>query len=260
MQTGPMGPRGTPPIAQPQTNLDQTATPQETSDPAPAVQQDEDAFILGGSDDEERGGFGSWLGGLKNTLQAATGPELTPERREALQTIHDMLEPDKLGGEDRTFNFGDRDAVVRGLMRDTQGLKEEVTQRLREEGKPFQARIAGAGLDGRRGPLKRLARNKVCQEAPAQIQGQLDQGLRDAHIDPKTGQTPDNRRRNLTFGDLRRFEAATKVLDGMQQEVRQKIGMDVHFPGGISQAAIRHTMDGAIGVPPGGKLVPIEED
>ena len=169
-----------------------------------------------------------------------------------------MLEPNKRGGADRTFNFADRDAIVSGLMRDTNGLAREVPAQLRAEGKNFAAGAAERGLNGGWGPIAKAAKKRVYAEAPGQIGGQLDQGLREANVDPATGNTRDNVRREISFAELRAFEADAAVLQTMQERVANKLGMDVLFPGGVSAKSIDHTLHGRFGLPPGAKLVPRE--
>ncbi len=189
--------------------------------------------------------------GLRQVISA---PTPTEEQVEALMYVRAMLEPNKLGGADRTFNYGDVSAVTAALLNDTCGLKQEVTGQLCREGKGFQARIAGRGLSGRRGPLAKMARKKVYQEAPGQIGGQLRSGLAEGRIDRATGETVDGMPRDLTFAELRQFEQHVQTLQRMQEEIARKLGVDVTFPGGISQASIDHTLQGKMGVPPGGKL------
>lgn len=189
---------------------------------------------------------------LKETIQ----PTVTPEQRKAMEYVHKQLEPNKLGGNDRTFNFADRDAIVSGLMRDKAGLKQEVQGQLQAEGKGFQAWAAGRGIDGKKGPIAKAAKRKIDSEAPQQIRQQLEQGLVEAKIDPATGKQPDTVRRNLTFSELREFEKNAKVLQDMQEEIEKKLGMNIEFPGGLSQKSIEHSLNGKFGVPPGGVLTP----
>ncbi len=167
-----------------------------------------------------------------------------------------MLEPNKLGGEDRTFNYADRNAVVNGLLRDTSGLSAEVQARLRAEGKNFQANQARRGMEGQRGLLPNMARNRIGREAPGQIAGQVSQGLQTAGIDPNTGAQPDRTPRNVTFSEMRQFEANARVLQDMQRRTADRLNMDITFPNGPSQASIDFVLEGRFGVPPGAVLTP----
>jgi len=191
-------------------------------------------------------------------MAAAAADKPSPRELEAMKNVRRMLEPNKLGGADRTFNFADRDAIVSGLMRDTNGLAREVPAQLRAEGKNFAAGAAERGLNGGWGPIAKAAKKRVYAEAPGQIGGQLDQGLREANVDPATGNTRDNVRREISFAELRAFEADAAVLQTMQERVANKLGMDVLFPGGVSAKSIDHTLHGRFGLPPGAKLVPRE--
>lgn len=196
------------------------------------------------------------LGGLADRVRDAAMPPLTDAQRTALQNVRAMLEPDKLGGADRTFNYADRDAVVNGLLRDTSGLSAEVQARLRAEGKNFQANQARRGMEGQRGLLPHMARNRIGREAPGQIAGQVTQGLQTAGIDPNTGAQPDRTPRNVTFAEMRQFEANARVLQEMQQRTADRLNMDIAFPNGPSQASIDFVLQGRFGVPPGAVLTP----
>jgi len=195
--------------------------------------------------------LGNLFGGALDRLGRAVGPNVTPERRAALEGVRDMLEPNRLGGPDRTFNFADRDAVVQSLLRDTPGLSAEAQGRLLAEGKPFQARLVERGMAGGRGPLASMARRQVYEQAGPELRRQLDTGLRQAQVDPATGQNPDATPRNVTIADMRRFEQNARVLQEMQREISDRLGVDITFPNGISQAGIQHTLDGRFGLPPG---------
>lgn len=201
-------------------------------------------------------GFGLLKDGLKGGLQNQFGANPTAEERAAMQFVRSMLEPTKLGGGDHTFNYGDRQAIVNALMRDRSGLKQEVAKQLRAEGKNLQVGPAMRAIDGKRGPLANIARNKINEEVPGRITQQLNQGLREAHIDPNTARSVDNQPRNLTFQEMRDFERNAQMLQAMQQRVAEKLGMDISFPNGISQEAIDFTLQGKFGIPPGAVLTP----
>lgn len=198
----------------------------------------------------------SEVGGIENAAKVLEASKASPEERKALEYVSKMLEPNKLGGADRTFNDGDKQAIVQALLRDAPGLKQEVTQQLLREGKPMQARLAARAIDGARGPLVRMARKKVFEQAPQQIGQQLTQGLRNANIDPATAQQPDMASRQLTFGELREFERSTSILQQMQKRVGDALGKDISFPGGVSQESIQHSLNGTLGLPPGIVLTP----
>lgn len=200
------------------------------------------------------------LGQLGRAAQQRFAPELTPERKAALKTLDGLLTKDKLGGANEAFDLGDRDAIVKSLMKDTKGLKAEVQEKLRAEGKGFQADLVGKGLDGSWNPLAAMARKQVYAEAPGEIGAELDKGLREAGVDPKTGARQDGTARTVNFEDLRRFESAARTLQSMQKEAEAKLGVRIRFPDGISRAAIQHTLEGRLGFPPGAKLEPLARD
>ncbi|TNE44489.1 MAG: hypothetical protein EP343_29870 [Deltaproteobacteria bacterium] len=194
--------------------------------------------------------------GAKGGLQEKFGSNPTPEERVAMEYVRDMLDPNKLGGEDRVFNYGDRQAIINSLMRDRAGLKQEVASQLRAEGKDWQVGTAMKAIDGKRGILPGIARRKINSEAPARMNQQLSQGLRDANIDPNTARQIDQHPRDVTFNEVREFERNAEILQDMQKRVAEKLGMDVTFPNGISQEAIDFTLQGKFGIPPGAVLTP----
>lgn len=225
----------------------QPATPATPAQPPPKTGGLLDNLGLGGL---------SNLGGLADRVREAAMPPLTDPQRAALENVRAMLEPNKLGGEDRTFNYADRDAVVNGLLRDTAGLSAEVQARLRAEGKNFQANQARRGMEGQRGLFPHMARNKIGREAPGQIAGQVTQGLQTAGIDPNTGAQPDRTPRNLTFAEMRQFEANARVLQDMQRRTAERLNVDISFPNGPSQASIDFILQGRLGIPPGAVITP----
>ena len=203
-----------------------------------------------------RGGLGKWTGRLGRGLRNLVSPTLTKEQIHALTRVRDLLAANKLGGADQIFNFGDREAVIAALMQDTAGLRAETQAQLQAEGKGFQARVVGRALSGGRGPLARAARKKVMAEAPGRIDAQLSEGLSEGGISPETGATPDTTDRNLTFAELREFEQHLVVLQQLQKEIGQRLGLDISFPAGVSRASIEHTLNRRLGPPPGARLTP----
>src|SRR5262249_51873721 len=109
--------------------VDNAESPQapEEKPPQPGF-SDESTFTRGPDQQQpqqpqqqQRTDEGSITGFLRNVgrgLDALRPQPLTDAQRRSLEYVHAMLEPDKLGGADRTFNFADTNAVVGGLMRD----------------------------------------------------------------------------------------------------------------------------------------------
>jgi hypothetical protein len=205
-------------------------------------------------DDVKKKEAPSFLNRLSGAINSAINIKPNAEQREALQAIHTMLGPDKLGGKDGVFNHKDVDAITKGLLKDRQGLVKEATGQLRKEGKNFQAGLVEKAFSGRTGLIKRKIQQKVLGEVSGQVKGQLKQGLNEAKVDPKNGGPIDGQDRTVNFNELRDFEAATKVMNDFQAQIRERLGFDVIFPNGISQAAIQHTLDGKFGIPPGGVI------
>lgn len=155
-------------------------------------------------------------GGLKK-VNERLNPPLTPKQKEAAELMHGMLEPDKLGGNDRTFNHQDVDAVVKGLT--DGGLKGVIAKRV--------------------------------------VAGQLPKGLDEAGVvkDPKA--KPDTAKRAVGTDELRAFQKAGEIMESRGEDLK-KLGLKATFPGGISQDAISHMLEGRFGLPPGVQIVPAE--
>ena len=144
-------------------------------------------------------------------------PPLTGGQRKAAQTMHDMLAPNKLGGNDRTFNHADVDAVVKGLT--DKGIKGMIAKRV--------------------------------------VASQLPQGLDEAGVKRDPQAKPDTRARQVSSDELRAFQKAGEVLEKRSEDL-QKLGLKATFPGGISQDAISHMLEGRFGLPPGIEIVPAQ--
>jgi len=198
-----------------------------------------------------------WRTKLKMLSGMASKKPMTPEQTAAMEFVRDMLEPGKLGGADRTFNDADIDAVVGALMKDAAGLSKEVQRTLQAEGKTLQANLVRrAFCRRRRGPIAKGVLKKVYSEAPAQVGGQLRDGLRAGDVDPATGENADAEVRQLTFDELRRFEMALAILQEMQMELSEHLGVDVTFPGGLSQSSMDHQLKGRLTAPPDARFSP----
>ena len=197
--------------------------------------------------------FFNRLGGIINS-KFNTKPNA--DQRKALETMSKMLGPDKLGGKDSVFNHQDQDAIVKGLLQDRNGMVKEASTQLRKEGKNFQANLVERAFSGRSNRIKQKIKNRVKGEVTDQVKNQLNRGLDDAKVDRKQGGPLDQSPRTISFQELRTFEAASKVAQEYQKEVSQRLGFDIVFPKGISQAAIQHTLDGKFGIPPGGVIKP----
>lgn len=253
----PQAPAATEAKTAPQ-NAPRARAPQQTAAPqqAPATQEAAGTPAKSNWQDQISEGWGLMKQGFKGGLQEKFGTNPTDEERAAMQYVRDMLEPNKLGGQDKVFNYGDRQAIINSLMRDRTGLKQEVAKQLRAEGKGWQVGTAMKAIDGKRGIFPGIARRKINSEVPGRINDQLSQGLRDANIDPNTARKVDNQPRNVSFDEMREFERNADLLQAMQQRVAEKLGMDVTFPNGISQEAIDFTLQGKFGIPPGAVLTP----
>lgn len=112
---------------------------------------------------------------VQNTVEQVTNhlnPPLTAEQREALQVMHAMLAPNKLGGADRTFGYEDVAAVAAGIS--DGGFKGAIARRV----------------------------------AP----GQMRDGLEEAGVTEPEKLTPDRTRRRVSLAELRRFAEAGDIL------------------------------------------------
>lgn len=197
------------------------------------------------------------LGNVRSTLAPvieALNTPLTAEERAAAQTVETLLAPNKLGGRDGRFNHDDLDAVVGALMRDRPGLRATVVASLRREGSS-DADLVDRALRGERGIIASIARGRVEAEAPGRIRAEIAAGLTKGGVRPRAS-AADATPRNLTFAELRRFEAALETLRGRQERVRRQLGIEVSFPDGPSLEAMRFLLEGRVGLPPGATIAP----
>lgn len=87
---------------------------------------------------------------------------------------------------------------------------------------------------------------------------QLPQGLDEAGVKRDPNAAPDDAPRKLSSTELQRFQAASDVLKE-RSAFLDKLGVQVQFPGGISQDAMSHMLEGKFGLPPGAVIVPTEK-
>ena len=100
------------------------------------------------------------------------------------------------------------------------------------------------------GGLKGIIARKV-------VANKLPQGLDAAGVKRDPAAAPDTEKRKLSSDDLKRFEAASDVMKE-RGAFLDKLGVQVQFPGGISQDAVSHMLQGKFGLPPGAVIVPAE--
>lgn len=176
---------------------------------------------------------------------------LNRQQKNALQTMHTLLGPEKFGGKDRTLHFGDQQAIVRSLMKDSRGLGKVSAQRLARSGKTTQAKVVEKAFSGQLGFLGKAVRRRVTGSAQQVIETQLRSALKAAKVDTKTSGYYDDVSRKISFRDAAKFQRAFKVFRSMQRGVEKKLGVDLVFVKGISQDCIAHILDGSAGFPPG---------
>jgi hypothetical protein len=212
--------------------------------------------------------IGSWGSkvseGVSNAvsdLQSQLAP--TAEERAAIELVHAMLAPDKLGGNDTTFNQNDLDRIVASLLQDP-AVQQQIVCGIRQEA--FRQAEDAPGLI--RGLARRIADNRTTpgtraydkhygkywqqglQEAAQKIRGELTQALESEDIAPIPGQGTSGVERDLTLGELEKFQAAVGTLQAYGDKVAEKLGaMDNDIPHGLSQAKLESIL-GMLPAPP----------
>ena len=89
------------------------------------------------------------------------GGRLNRQQKNALHTMHGLLGPDKFGGKDRTFHYGDREAIVNSLMKDKPGLSKLTSKRLSRDGKNFRAGLVEKAFSDRLAFIGGAVKNRV---------------------------------------------------------------------------------------------------
>jgi hypothetical protein len=108
-------------------------------------------------------------------------PPLSAEEKSAVELMRSMMAPDKLGGDDRTFNHRDIEAVTAG--------------------------ISDRGLTGV--VARSLAKNK------------LPSGLNEAGVVADPNATPDTTPRSITAEELKSFQRASQALEGRKEQLHR---------------------------------------
>lgn len=200
------------------------------------------------------GSWGSKLGESVSTavdnLKASLAP--TPQERAAILFVREMLAPNKLGGNDTTFNQNDLDRIVDALLQDP-AVQQQIVCGIRQEA--FRQAEQTNGLI--RGLARRIADKRTTpgtrayekhygeywqqglQQAADRIRGELTQALQDEGITPVTGQGRSGVDRDVTLAELERFQEAVGQLKAYGDKVAEKLGsMDNDIPNGLSQARL----------------------
>lgn len=87
------------------------------------------------------------------------------------------------------------------------------------------------------------------------VANQLPQGLDEAGVVRDPDAKPDTAPRKVSSDELKTFERAGAALEGRGAAL-EKLGLKAVFPGGISEDAISHMLEGRFGLPPGVEIVP----
>jgi len=179
------------------------------------------------------------------------GGRLNRQQKNALHTMHGLLGPDKFGGKDRTFHYGDREAIVNSLMKDKPGLSKLTSKRLSRDGKNFRAGLVEKAFSDRLAFIGGAVKNRVNSSAKVAIEKQIGATLKRAKVDSKTSSYYDDAPRKLEFRDAAKFQRALNVFRSMQRDVEKRLGVDLVFSKGISQEFVAHILEGRAGFPPG---------
>jgi len=182
------------------------------------------------------------------------------EERRALAFVHLMLAPDKLGGDDRTFNQNDLDRVIEALLRDP-----AVRQQIRAGILGEAARRANDAPVLLQGMAHRIARRRTTPgtrayqrhypgywaegvaEARSRIREEINSSLEAEWISPAEGQGPSGVQRTLTLDELERFQAGVEIMQSYAERVGGGgSGPSLTLPRGLSQEDVQALLDGRI--------------
>ena len=163
-----------------------------------------------------------------------------------------MLAPDKLGGNDTTFNQNDLGRIIAALLKDP-AVQQQIECGIRQEA--FRQAEQAPGLF--RGLARRIADNRTTpgtrgytkhyskywqqgqQEAAQRIRGELTQALESEGITPVEGQETSGVERDLTLAELEKFQEAVETMKTYGDKVAEQLGaMDNDIPHGLSRAKL----------------------
>ncbi len=214
----------------------------------------------------EEGGWlnsiGSWGSKLAESasnavedIKAQFAP--TAEERAAIEYVHAMLAPNKLGGNDRTFNQNDLDRIVDALLQDP-AVQQQIVCGIRQEA--FRRAEQAPGLF--RGLARRIADKRTTpgtrsynkhygeywqqglQQASDRIRGELTQALQSEGIQPVEGQGQSGVQRELTLAELEKFQSAVDQMVAYGDKVAEKLGsVDRDMPHGLSQQKVADILE-----------------
>lgn len=191
-------------------------------------------------------GFGN-LGDLSKKITQGVQKQVVqndPEVMSAIERMTIMLGPDRLGGQDGTFNQNDIPAIRDRLLQTPevrQQMWEGIQDGMREKVPPV---LANRWLQGRG-----LFANKALSEgwsqarpiARAQIEGELNAGMTKEFVSPAGPYQPDmTPRSGLTYSGLRQFEQDAKTIQAFGKKWKQ----DLSLPNGPSVTSMQQMAQG----------------
>ncbi len=146
----------------------------------PSILKDVGAAMAGNFDP-----LSDTLAGKWKQFQGAVNPPLTDNQEKAAKFLHAMLEPGRLGGEDRTFNHRDAEAVGKGITaRSAKGI---------------------------------FARSGIAES-------RIRKGLTEAGVVEDKDAAPDTTERKLSLKSLDNLEKAQKIL-GQRSQFLEKLNL-----------------------------------
>ena len=212
----------------------------------PASDDDQDGTAKGSSWADAFKGFGGKVRDTVSGIKNSFAP--TAEERAAIEFVHSMLEPDKLGGDDRTFNQNDIPRIVDALLLDTSvrnqiasGIRQEAFRQANDMGlfSGIARRIANKRTTpGTRAYCKHYGEYwaQGVATARARITNELTTALQGEGIQPKRGQGLSGVERTLTLSELEQFQASVELLQQYGERVESKLGKQGDVGHGLSQA------------------------
>lgn len=172
---------------------------------------------------------------------------LTEAERQAFTTLRNMLEPDKLGGTDRTFRFSDLAFVMQGLRFDADLVLQEAHNQV-DATRPGLGNRLGHRFVNNYGRGRGLGQNIVGQQVAqgmaqkrVEIEASLTQMLKDSGVkDDRDGSPVTSTARNVTTRDLLALQQAGEIIKAYQK----RAGLVATAPDGIKQSQIDLLLSG----------------
>ncbi len=187
-------------------------------------------------------------------------PKMSAREQKALNEVIDFLAPNKLGGKNRKFDYGDLSQVVEALKKDPQIASQINTAIWNTAYSTAESHVPN-GLFSR--IIRRIAYHKAEKNvydnystyyaqgekiAEQRIVGEIQGSLDAMGVDKKNNQ-PDNISRNISLAEMERFKVNLKILDNYYEKAIEstKVIRSVSVPeNGLSAQMLENLKEGKL--------------